>query len=123
MTDQNRDSDTRDAAIKLEGEIRKIRSELGGFDYAGCEKHLAERLIDGGFGGSAQTPEIARLRKALRLARARIEYLGTVCPGPTHYDANARTFLPMIDVVLDVQKACAEVDAKRGPQTTPPSKD
>ena len=49
--------------------------------------------------------EIARLRKALRLARARIEYLGTVCPGPTHYDANARTFLPMIDVVLDVQTA------------------
>ena len=56
MTDQNRDSDTMDAAIKLEGEIRKIRSELGGFDYAGCEKHLAERLIDGGFGGSAQAP-------------------------------------------------------------------
>jgi hypothetical protein len=53
---------------------------------------------------------IEALEAALRLARARIEYLGTVCPGPTHYDANARTFLPMIDVVLDVQ-------------TTPPSKD
>jgi hypothetical protein len=40
------------------------------------------------------------LVRALRLARARIEYLGIACPGSTHFEANENTFLPAIDEVL-----------------------
>lgn len=44
--------------------------------------------------------KIAALVKALKLARARIEYLGVACTDPKHYDANEKTFLPAIDELL-----------------------
>lgn len=51
------------------------------------------------------------LLKALLLARKRIEYLGVVCPGPTHYDANEKTFLPAIDEVLSAVGSPASLNA------------
>jgi hypothetical protein len=40
------------------------------------------------------------LVKALKLARQRIEYLGTACSNPKHFEANEKTFLPALDEVL-----------------------
>jgi hypothetical protein len=36
--------------VELETEIKKIRRELGGFDYATCEFHLAKLLVERGYG-------------------------------------------------------------------------
>lgn len=40
------------------------------------------------------------LVKALKLARARIEYLGAACSDYRHFQANVDTFLPALDEVL-----------------------
>ncbi|QPF86979.1 hypothetical protein IC762_12065 [Bradyrhizobium genosp. L] len=40
------------------------------------------------------------LVKALKLARARIEYLGAACTDSKHFQANVETFLPALDEVL-----------------------
>ncbi len=39
------------------------------------------------------------MRKALALAKARIEYLGVVA-GERHWDENEKTYLPIIDAAL-----------------------
>jgi hypothetical protein len=44
--------------------------------------------------------EIERLREALMMARARIEYLGVACTDPRHFEANGDIFLPKIDAAL-----------------------
>lgn len=44
--------------------------------------------------------EVARLREALVMARARIEYLGVACTDPRHFEANGDVFLPKIDAAL-----------------------
>jgi len=40
------------------------------------------------------------LVKALRTARARIEYLGAACNDPRHFQNNMDVVLPMIDAAL-----------------------
>lgn len=44
----------------------------------------------------------AALVEALKLARARIEYLGAACNDPKHFNHNAEVVLPKIDAVLAV---------------------
>lgn len=59
-----------------------------------CDKVLAEK-----------DAKIDDLVKALKLSRARIEYLGAACQNPKHFDSNVSTFLPAIDEVLEAVKS------------------
>lgn len=53
--------------------------------------------------------QIAELVRALRLARARIEYLGAACSDPRHFQANVDTFLPALDEVLASVSGSTEI--------------
>jgi hypothetical protein len=50
------------------------------------------------------------LVETLKLARARIEYLGAVCTNSTHFQANSDEFLPRIDGVLSLVGTAGATD-------------
>jgi hypothetical protein len=98
------DHRTLDWAVDIIGMCEPIRCHQGGMWFGSNHNFADATFVDYGAADAfaVAAKALPDLVKALKLARARIEYLGAACNDPRHFEANANTFLPAIDDVLAV---------------------